>query len=503
MFDVIIIGSGPAGVSASWPLVKSKKRVLMIDVGFDHTNPKKNNVNNENSSPKISSKELSYTFRDFNNFYKIKAKNFSVHGSLAKGGLSNAWSALTSSFSEDEFTDFPFSRKTLLPYYISVGKRIGVSGSQDSNLSSWIGNEYVTQTSLPIHPLTQLLLDKYDSTKLKIQNHEFILGKHNQAILSKSLNERNPFDQKNMVGFWDSSKSVYNSGHEIENLKKKKNFKYISGFFVEEISQVNEGCIIKTNEIKTKKTKKFSSKLLILAAGTIGSTKLALKANKYFDKYLKIQNTPMFPFALLFPFQLNRQKSFDFFSFWHLSYYLQMNNLKPYHRIFGHIAPTDGIQSVELIKRIKLPRPINSILGNFLWPKMLLGTCVFPGVFSDNKIRLSRNNQLQILGNVCPDFSFFLKQSKFLLTKIFRKLGAYLFVKNLNIIPGEDVHYACSLPMKKNPKFMQTDQNGLLNGKGNIYIVDGSVLSSLPAKSHTFTIMANSERIGKKIAQRL
>ena len=45
---------------------------------------------------------------------------------------------------------------------------------------------------------------------------------------------------------------------------------------------------------------------------------------------------------------------------------------------------------------------------------------------------------------------------------------------------------------------MQTDQNGLLNGKGNIYIVDGSVLSSLPAKSHTFTIMANSERISKK-----
>ena len=48
----------------------------MIDVGFDHTNPKKNNVNNENSSPKISSKELSYTFRDFNNLYKIKAKKF-------------------------------------------------------------------------------------------------------------------------------------------------------------------------------------------------------------------------------------------------------------------------------------------------------------------------------------------------------------------------------------------------------------------------------------------
>ena len=92
----------------------------------------------------------------FNNLYKIKAKNFSVHGSLAKGGLSNAWSALTSSFSEDEFTDFPFLKNTTLLY---IGwKRIGVSGSQDSNLSSWIGNEYVTQTSLPIHPLTSAIM---------------------------------------------------------------------------------------------------------------------------------------------------------------------------------------------------------------------------------------------------------------------------------------------------------------------------------------------------------
>ena len=146
---------------------------------------------------------------------------------------------------------------------------------------------------------------------------------------------------------------------------------------MEEIIDVKEKCVIKANETTTKKNQKFYSKLIVLAAGTIGSTKLALKANKCFDKYFKIQNTPMFPFVLLFPLQLNRQKSFNYFSFWHLSYYLQIKNLKSHHKIFGHIAPTDGISSIELINRIKLPRPINSILGNFLWPKMLLGTCVF------------------------------------------------------------------------------------------------------------------------------
>ena len=86
MFDVIIIGSGPAGVSAAWPLVKSKKSVLMIDVGFDKDNKKENNINKEHTSPKILSKELSYAFRDFKEYYKLETQNFSAHGSLAKGG---------------------------------------------------------------------------------------------------------------------------------------------------------------------------------------------------------------------------------------------------------------------------------------------------------------------------------------------------------------------------------------------------------------------------------
>ena len=69
--------------------------------------------------------------------------------------------------------------------------------------------------------------------------------------------------------------------------------------------------------------------------------------------------------------------------------------------------------------------------------------------------------------------------------------------------PGEDVHYASTMPMKKSPNIMETDTNGLLGGHGKVYVVDGSVLSELPAKSHTFTIMANADRIGEHIVDRL
>lgn len=501
-FDVIIIGSGPAGVSAAWPLVKSNKKVLMLDVGFDTKNPKKIKTKKD-SSPKVSAKEFSYVFRDFNEFYKIKTKNFSANGSLAKGGLSNAWSALTSAFSDEEFSSYPFSREKLLTHYISIGKRIGISGIKAGSLTPWIGNEYVTQPSLPIHPLTQLLLNKYESSKLKSKDFEFKLGMHNQAILSKQLNERMPFDQKNISGFKDLGDSVYNSADELKNLMKNKNFNYLSDYFVNEVFEEENKTIVKALNIKNGRKKKFHSKFLILAAGTLGSTKLAIKATNSYNKYFKIQNTPMFPFILLFPFQINRSKKISAFSFWHLSYYLQLNELKANQRIFGHLMPTDGISSQELIKRIKLPRHISSIIGNFIWPKLLLGACVFPGIFSNNRMILKSNDELDIIGDVSDDLDILIKKTKSILTKIFRKFGAYLFVQNINITPGEDFHLACTLPMKKNPKLMETDQNGCLYGKEKIYIVDGSVLSYLPAKSHTFTIMANSERISKVILRRL
>jgi len=51
IFDAIIVGSGPAGVSAAWPLVKSGKEVLMIDVGYEPSNDSQLSNKNDNMYP--------------------------------------------------------------------------------------------------------------------------------------------------------------------------------------------------------------------------------------------------------------------------------------------------------------------------------------------------------------------------------------------------------------------------------------------------------------------
>ena len=65
------------------------------------------------------------------------------------------------------------------------------------------------------------------------------------------------------------------------------------------------------------------------------------------------------------------------------------------------------------------------------------------------------------------------------------------------------MHYAGTLPMRERPGLYETDREGRIGGVDGIHIVDGTVLTALPAKSHTLTIMANADRIARLIAAKL
>jgi len=45
-----------------------------------------------------------------------------------------------------------------------------------------------------------------------------------------------------------------------------------------------------------------------------------------------------------------------------------------------------------------------------------------------------------------------------------------------------------------------TSQFGELNAAPGLYIVDGAVLPTIPAKFTTLTIMANADRVGRHLA---
>src|SRR5262249_757971 len=150
--DVIVVGSGPAGVSAAFPLVDAGLRVLMVDGGempsFGVPDAEYLSVRAQDPrqwewmlgrdfhalrgptslSAKFRVATLEYVFRGFGERNRIDVQGFAPFGSLAVGGLSNAWGAGVARFGDDDLTDFPFGGNALLPSFEAVARRIGISG---------------------------------------------------------------------------------------------------------------------------------------------------------------------------------------------------------------------------------------------------------------------------------------------------------------------------------------------------------------------------------------
>ena len=57
--------------------------------------------------------------------------------------------------------------------------------------------------------------------------------------------------------------------------------------------------------------------------------------------------------------------------------------------------------------------------------------------------------------------------------------------------------------MKNSPSISETSEVGEVAGLNGVHVVDGACLSVLSEKSHTLTIMANADRIGRKLAIRM
>jgi choline dehydrogenase-like flavoprotein len=57
--------------------------------------------------------------------------------------------------------------------------------------------------------------------------------------------------------------------------------------------------------------------------------------------------------------------------------------------------------------------------------------------------------------------------------------------------------------MRRSPVVGETTQLGEVVGLEEVYIVDGACLPILSEKSHTLTIMANADRIGRQLITRI
>ena len=520
-FDVIIIGSGPAGVSASFPLVEAGLRVLMVDGGkqsgrlpqeadflFARANDNEQwkwmvgeglhaLKNRDAVSPKLRVPLHAYAFDGFKHSNQIETSDFITVGSLATGGLSNAWGCGVAQFSAKELADFPFPSSKLDASYVTVSKRIGISGRINDDLSDYFRLDEYSQPPIPMDVLHTHLSQQYAKRNKKLNLQGFKLGRSRVAVLNEDMNDRQACNLSGNCLWGCRRRSIYSAADELPALRKYENFTELSGFVVEGLTRYDSDWYVDGLVIANSERRSFTASKIVIAAGTLATTRIVLKTLNY-RCAVSMLSCPTAAFLLWLPRLLGVPRT-PVFGLGQLSFSLELQDNTS---AFGSTFSTTGILLSEFVRHVPLRRRYAIDLMRGLLSSCVVGNVFLPGHLTAAEVKLQGNGSLNVSGNYDDKVTPLMREVNRKLHKAYGALGAILLPGSFTVgKPGGDIHYAGTLPMRETPVLGQTSSLGEVKGMEGVYVVDGACLPSLPAKSHTLTIMANADRIGRILAK--
>lgn len=240
----------------------------------------------------------------------------------------------------------------------------------------------------------------------------------------------------------------------------------------------------------------MTARKVILAAGTLATTRLAMLADGIADA-ATLQSCPVSAFMLWVPRLLGSARV-PGFGLGQLSYVV---DCAPGVRGFGSLFSTNGIPVAEFARFTPLPLPSGIDVLRSLLSSCVAGNLALPGSLTRATVRLDKTNALLVEGRYDDSVPGLIRSAAMQLRTTFRKLGAWVMPGSFKPgTPGADIHYAATLPMSASPGIGQTDRLGELARQPDLHIVDGACLPTLTEKSHTLTIMANADRIGRELS---
>lgn len=518
MPDAIVVGSGPAGVSATWPLLEAGWRVHMLEAGaldeaphpieswakLRHSPHQWRHLLGDNlrgladcgalDSPKFRTANAQAISRDYAQINSVEAQNFHLFGACAPGGLSNIWGAIAAPFTDDEISTLHVDAEELAASYRRVAKRVGLSGASEDDLTTPVETGIEMGPPLPLHPTTQQLLESYHRHFHSRRPGEFRLGRPRHAVLTEGLSSKRMSCNGCGACLWGCDRgAIYSSRHDLARLRESPQFSFQGGFGVRAIERHND--LWRAIDISGRIAE---APILILAAGVLATTRLVLALLGHFDRPVPLLSNPVFAMALLVPRRLLSSSAGPGFAMAQLAYRLALNDGSG-EWATGAVYTPDGLPISELSRFSVLTRPAAVSVLRALKPGLLLGTCFFPGRLSRNHARLEQRAggpTLVVTGAHAPELPSLAARVRRRLARFLRPLGAYI-VPSATLLapPGADLHYAGTLAMGKT-----TTPDGEVRGARGLFVMDASTLTQLPATHCTFTAMANADRAMRRLA---
>ena len=528
-----IIGSGVAGVNSALTLLGKGYEVEMLDFGqldnppLDKSQTFKSIKDNsivatgffygndlsgivgpsDNDIFKYPKRRLSISFHNLFD-HEEDTKDFQPIFSNCKGGLALAWGANSVEFNQDDMIGFGYNKKDLEVAYRKAYMRLHVSGpTTDDELSDIINASIKFSSSQDICSSDKIFQKSALAIyKLFPKNKNVLIGQSRLAI-----DNRQGSNQKcNNCGLciWGCpTNAIYSPVDTLRECQKYNTFKYKNNIKITHFIS-NKGTI--THLVDSQKSH-YKVDNLILAAGAINSAIILLKSfkeNKIIDKN-KIKSVGLLDTEVVKIPYLSLSKLFTKFT----SEKIQFNGLlamvKNEHVGFPEWTQVELMSLGSLIYH-PLLKKIALGVKNSIWVFNLLKNMTgVATIFIPDKHSDSNYIEIDFSGSVDKvRYSYSTTEEKEIFkNRVIRKLKRYMASTGSIMLSGQaigakdgsGIHYAGTIPIRPTKTRGCVDSDCKSYDFSNLHVVDGSVFPSLPSKSITLNIAANSIRVCEKL----
>ncbi|MGQ0800639.1 MAG: FAD-dependent monooxygenase [Pseudomarimonas sp.] len=511
---VVVVGSGPAGVSAALALRRRGIPVHLLEAGgtqrpappagayldlrrSDHTqwlwqvgNAGESLGNTAAVSPKLRIPGLRYVFDSFASANRIEAADgFEVVGALTAGGLSNAWGCGVAAFSADELGPLRNVKAALATSMRTVAERMGLSGASDDDLAGYLGIDEWCAPALPLDALQQRLWARRRRAPAGLR-----IGRARVAVLAEARAGRAACDLSGMCLWGCAGGATWTAAFDLEQLRRDPGVRFEAHSRVERID-ADPGGGWRLAIAGSAGQRELRAGRVLMAAGTLATTRLVWNALRAKPAQLRLQSNPMAAFLLLLPTALGMQRS-RAFGLAQLSYALSVEG----HDVFGNLFSTQGLPMTEFLRHLPIQRRSGLPLLRALLPATVVGNLFLPGSLSSHQLSLQSDGGMRIQPGADPRLPALLAAASKRLASGLRRLGGWMLPGSFVAgAAGADLHYAATLPHALQPLPHECNLDGEVVGLPGVHVVDGAVLPMLPAKAHTLTIMANADRIASAL----
>jgi choline dehydrogenase-like flavoprotein len=526
--DVAVIGSGISGFAAAQALVDRGLRPTILDVGEcldEHRRavveklreippalwPEADDallrynktIGRGDDLPKKVHFGSNYIYADDRSFAPLRtlAAGRTPYPTFAKGGFSNIWGTAVLPIDACDMTDWPVSAAELAPHFREIAQLIPMAGGEGT-LDEAFPAYRNDLGALDPGPQGDALIEDLRAAQPRLQQLHVLYGKARLAIHTQSHSE----EEHSCTGCGECflgcvHGSMFSTVPSLQRLAREGRVNYRPNVFVESIRDGARAATLTIVDAKTLERTSLSFDAVFVAAGPINSTRLLLRSVQLYDQDVVLRESQKFVMPLLR--RRSAPTAVEHPSVTLASAFLEVKvpSLSD-HWVHIQVIPMNRL----VVEGSGLPG-VKTKLGARLWrPALRRLMMAWVGMHSDHSselvLRLRRGcgkspDALELDLRTLPEAR---KAAHVVARDLFRKGFAFgtMFVpwmiKFSN--PGSGTHCGGSFPMRREPKHrFDTDIWGRPFGWSRSFVVDASVLPSVPGTTLAFTTMANAHRI--------